>query len=182
MADLANYRFLPWARRGLSSAVTTPDAGAPLAARPQVKVAITVTGAGRAAPPTLSLYGPGDVIGIDPRLIVRVSPLANAANVEPNYFAAIEFDPPDFPWMFTPAAPGDRERLRPWIVLVVVEVARVAPPSILPGRPLPVLRVPAEVMAQELPDLAESWRGRMRKRRCPKVQVMFRVRWPRSPI
>lgn len=149
------YRFLPWTRRGLAGGITRPDAPA-LPARVDVSVGITVTGAGDASS-SLRLYGPGDVVGVDPRLIVRMEPLAGATDVEPNYVPAIEFDPPDFPWLFTPAAADAQGRLRPWCVLVVVDVAVVAPPHLERGMPLPVIDVPGHAVLTELPDLAESW-------------------------
>jgi len=54
----------------------------------------------------------GDVTGIDPRHIVRTDPPDGTPNYEPNYLAGIEFDHPDFIWLFTPAAPNGN-RLRP---------------------------------------------------------------------
>ena len=150
------YRFLPWARRGLADRVTRDDGGGALPARATVSVGLTVS----SLPPArhdLSLYGPGDVVGVDPRLIVRVSPRANSTDVEPNYFAQIEFDPPDFPWLFTPARAAANNQLRPWCVLVVVDLSVVDAPRTGAGQPLPVLTVPAASAAVELPDLAESW-------------------------
>ena len=155
MANEPGYRFLPWVRRGLAAAITVPDA-AGVTAHADVSVGITVSGAGDVSA-NLRLYGPGDIIGIDPRLIVRMEPRANATDVEPNYLAAIEFDPPDLPWLFTPAAAPPGDRLRPWCVLLVVDNAVVAPPHLEAGRPLPVLDVPAFAVLIELPDLTESW-------------------------
>jgi len=66
----------------------------------------------------LALYGPGDIIGIDPRLVVRTDPKPNCTNFEPNYLAIIDFDPPDFPWLLTPAHANVNHQLRPWLVLV----------------------------------------------------------------
>ena len=69
----------------------------------------------------------------------------------------IEFDPPDFPWLFTPArAPAD-DRLRPWCVLVVVDLDVVDPPRTQPGSRCRCSRCRAQPSASELPDLAESW-------------------------
>src|SRR5689334_23740532 len=96
-------------------------------------------------------------MGLDPRVVVRTDPRPNSVDVEPNYLPLIEFDPPDLPWLFTPAASGPDDRLRPWCVLVVVDLAVVARPQLEPGRPLPVLEVPGALVATELPDLAESW-------------------------
>jgi hypothetical protein len=161
VADIAEYRFLPWTRRGLAAEIPDPDG--PTAALPEratVAVGLTVTG----VTPTsinLALYGPGDVLGIDPRLVVRTDPRPNATDVEPNYLPAVEFDPPDLPWLFTPAAPGTNERLRPWLVLVCVDRAVVDPPHVTASGgtrgPLPVIELSPAAVASELPDLRESW-------------------------
>ena len=105
----------------------------------------------------MRLHGPGDVIGIDTRLVVRTDPKPEARNFEPNYLAIVDFDPPEFVWMLTPAkAQGDR-RLRPWLVLVVLEVAKTGLPRITPGALLPSVRIKAADVEAELPDLNESW-------------------------
>ena len=159
------YRFMPWARRGLARSHQNPDAaGAALLARPKVSVGLTIQARRDGVATTavssnidLTLYGPGDVIGIDPQLIVRTEPKPNISNFEPNYLAAIDFDPPDFPWLLTPARANDQHKLRPWLALVVLERRQVAPPVLKPGRPLPSITLSAVQMASELPDLAESW-------------------------
>jgi hypothetical protein len=155
MAPQPGYRFLPWTRRGLATGIVQPDVAASRV-HATVSVGITVTGVGE--PGTqLTLHGPGDIIGIDPRLIVRMEPRSGATDVEPNYLAAVEFDPPDFPWMFTPTMAGADQRLRPWCVLVVVDNSVVAAPHLTSGALLPVIDVPAGAVLTELPDLAESW-------------------------
>lgn len=155
----ARYQFLPWVRQGAAGAfrnldnpespVLSRSDGKPLSIfpvalminnRPEVEV-------------TLRMAGPGEVAGIDPRVTIRIDPPAGSADFEPNYFASIEFDPPEFPWLFTPAAAGSRGRIRPWLALVVVEVGddtRLDPPV---GPGLPVLTTPVS----GLPDLVESW-------------------------
>ena len=152
----STYRFLPWARRGLADRIADADTGAPLAPRAKVTVGITVSNVGE-TPYALNLYGPGDVIGVDPRMIVRTDPRAASSDAEPNYLPLIEFDPPDFPWLFTPAKAGTGERLRPWCVLIVVDLDRVDAPRTETGKPLPIVTLSAEAAATELPDLAESW-------------------------
>ena len=59
--------------------------------------------------------GPGHVIGIDPRQIVRTDPAPGSRDFEPNYFPLIEFDEPTLPWLFTPAGADAQARLRPWL-------------------------------------------------------------------
>ncbi len=115
-----SYRFLPVVRRGLAGRIADPDpltTNLPARARFPVRVTLST---GDSAAVDLRLFGPGDVIGVDPRTIIRTEPVRFARNFQPDQFAAIEFDPPDFPWMFSPAAPGASDRLRPWLVLVVV--------------------------------------------------------------
>ncbi|HEY4302946.1 MAG TPA: hypothetical protein VGM82_00655 [Gemmatimonadaceae bacterium] len=153
----STYKFFPWARRGLADKMTTADQGQPLPARSSVSVGLVVTGV---AAPTYSLavYGPGDVVGVDTTLIVRVDPRPNASDVEANFFPAIEFDASDFPWMFTPAMNDPTtNQLRPWCVLIVVDLAVVAAPTGQAGSPLPVVVIPGDARATELPDLVDSW-------------------------
>ena len=77
---------------------------------------------------------------------------------EPNYFPGIEFDRPDFPWLFTPAKAGADAKLRPWLCLVVVRAAGRCDPEQRGRRAAPVLNIdgPANP-ADELPDLVDSW-------------------------
>jgi hypothetical protein len=158
------YQFLPWARRGLARSHQNIDTGNnALATRPKVNVGLTLQakqdGAGAGVVSgniDLTLYGPGDIIGIDPRLIVRTEPKANITNFEPNYLAAIDFDPPDFPWLLTPAKANSTNNLRPWLVLVVFEKS-VGTPRVKPGQPLPSVLFTADKVASELPNLSESW-------------------------
>ena len=80
----------------------------------------------------INLYGPGDIVGIDPSAIVKVEPRDQITNFEPNYLPYIEFYDEDFPWRYTPAAPDTAlHRLRPWLALIVfglmtVILARIA--------------------------------------------------------
>jgi len=157
------YQFLPWVRRGLAVALDTEDnlgAGNALPARGAASIGVKLAGphAGEAiAPLQMRLHGPGDVIGIDTRLVVRTDPKPNATNFEPNYLAIIDFDPPDFAWMLTPAKAQGARRLRPWLVLVVLDADKVARPAMAPGALLPSVRIKAADVASELPDLSESW-------------------------
>ncbi len=154
----AVYRFLPWARQGAATAVRTVDtlaagvpvrAALPVAARVNRRVDVDVS---------LRLYGPGDAVGFDPRVVVRTDPPHLSTGFEPNYFPAIDFSVAGLPWALTPATGDARGRLRPWLVLVVVRKQPGVTLSSAAGRPLPVLRIEAPAApAAELPDLAESW-------------------------
>ena len=72
MADQAQYRFLPWTRRGLVAEVQDADPGGALPGRAKISVGVTVTNALTKAV-NLALYGPGDVLGIDARLLRSVT-------------------------------------------------------------------------------------------------------------
>lgn len=155
MADpSANYVFLPWVRQGAAAGIQTADTNAP---DQSGVVSVTVKLRVNDSPELqqqVQLYGPGDVIGIDPQQVVRTEPANNATDFEPNYFPAIEFDRPDFPWLFTPAKADAQGRLRPWLCLIVVRKDAVTM-RVEPNRPLPVLEIAEPDL--ELPDLSESW-------------------------
>lgn len=154
MAD-ATYHFLSFARRGFAASITQPDtfgSGQPALATAPVGVAVSGV-----PQPTHNavVRGPGDVIGIVASQLVRTDPVDGAVGVEPNYFAQVEFDRPELPWLFTPAA-AVGERLRPWIALVVVDLEGADACTLANGSPLPRLHVPADAAGQ-LPDLASSF-------------------------
>ncbi len=155
MAD-STYHFLAFVRSGFAASITQPDTlGSAQPALATAPVGVTVSGVAEPVRHKAVVRGPGDVIGLSASQVVRTDPIDGAVGVEPNYFAQIEFDRPDLPWLFTPAAAvGDR--LRPWIVLVVLDAEGPAAATVKPGAPLPVLHVSSEA-ATALPDLAASY-------------------------
>ena len=154
----ANYVFLPWVRQGMASGIQTPDS---LSAQQAGVVTMPVTLRINDTVPIdrhVRLYGPGDVTGIDPQQVVRTEPRHLATDFEPNYFPAVEFDRPDFTWLFTPAKADATGRLRPWLCLVVVRKQDGVTLRVDRNLPLPVLEIRAPARPErELPDLAESW-------------------------
>jgi hypothetical protein len=152
------YHFQAWARRGIGASVSNVDSGTlPDHARLSVQLGLDVTGGTQpnpVLPPAQSvvLLGPGDIAGVDPRMIIRTEPRQFTVNFEPNYLCGIEFDSPDFPWLFTPAAPNG-DRLHPWVALLVLEADEFTTPSVAPN-PLPIVVVQSTAA---LPDLSESW-------------------------
>jgi len=129
MSTPSSYSFLPWLRTGVAGQITAADLDPAVKARAGVNVALTLSGEALNGPALthpvtrpVELYGPGDVVGIDPREVIRTEPRDWITNAEPNYLAAIEFYDEDFPWRYTPAAADPTGlRLRPWIALVVLE-------------------------------------------------------------
>lgn len=157
----ANYIFLPWVRQGVSANIQTPDTLAnPDLPIPggvaMVNVNLKVNGDEFSQP--VRLYGPGDVSGIDQLQVVRTEPVHLSRDFEPNYFPAIEFDRPEFPWLFTPLKNNPQNQLRPWICLVVVRKQDGVAIRSDPTSPLPVLEIKGLADAsKELPDSSQSW-------------------------
>lgn len=157
MADTANHIFLPWVRSGAAGAL--PDeATERLAADQPAAVSLTVRFEVNSSPveKKLRLHGPGSITGIDRLQVIRIEPRHGSSDFEPNYFPAIEFDRPDFPWLFTPAKANEENCLRPWLCLIVVKKQEGVSLRPAASQPLPVLEIkkPAKPGA-ELPDLAE---------------------------
>jgi len=155
--EFGRHHFLAWSRQGISSTLDNPDYGGSLPDRPAVTVGMNVTAHGPdSVTPvpavTVATFGPGDVQGFDPRHVVRTEPKASTPNFEPNYLAGIEFDTPDFPWLFTPAAPAG-DRLRPWLALVVLANSEFTPAAGI-VTPLPAIDV---LTLAALPPLNEAW-------------------------
>ncbi len=163
MNPIASYSFLPWLRTGLANTITDPDGDTTVNTRATTHVEVQIEGNPLAgsAPLTktvtqdIALYGPGDIVGIDERAIVRTEPRNWITNFESNYLAAIDFYDNDFPWRYTPAAPDATHlRLRPWIALVVLAEGEFTEGENLSGRPLPYIAIPDTSV---LPSAEELW-------------------------
>lgn len=153
---LGRNSFVPWARQGLANALGAPAAGK---LRATANVKLSITGSGGAAPVSapvekdIELFGPGDVVGIDTRQVVRTDPRNWVTDFEPNYLPLIEFYEEDFPWRYSPAL-ADGARLRPWLALVVLkDEEHLFHPA--DDRPLPYVEVGDP--DKSLPDPQESW-------------------------
>jgi hypothetical protein len=154
----ANYIFLPWVRQGAAAGIQTTDMTANQPAVVSVSVKLGINNAPPDVERQVRLYGPGDIAGIDPQQIVRTEPRHFSTDFEPNYFPAIEFDRPDFPWLFTPAKADDAGKLRPWLCLVVIRKQKGVTISVDRNLPLPILEIKSPARAdRELPDLNEAW-------------------------
>jgi hypothetical protein len=143
MDTLRNYTFLPWTRCGLSADIEVPDdlgAGSAAPARATVSVAFTINA--EPVEKDIEVLGPGDVVGLNPRAIVKTEPRNWVTDYEANYLPYIEFYEEDLPWRFTPATAVnalEQSRLRPWIFLVVLEESEFTEPK--RTGPLPALEL-----------------------------------------
>jgi hypothetical protein len=150
MSTIPKYSFLPWLRRGVANTISSAEGDQAVKARASIHVALTLSGdplGGRAElthtiERDVALYGPGDIVGIDTRAIIRTAPRVWITNFESNYLPLIEFYDEDFPWRYTPAtADGSGLHLRPWLALVVLAENEFEEGKNVAGRPLPYITV-----------------------------------------
>ena len=149
MSDtLGTYSFLPWLRLGVANNITDDDGDQTVKFRASIAVDLSVTGQPVEDQTELTatisrdvaLYGPGDIVGIDQKAVVKVEPRHWITNFEANYLPYIEFYEEDFPWRYTPAAPDtDKHRLRPWLALVVMKEDEFKNAPVISSRPLPAI-------------------------------------------
>ncbi|WP_405057101.1 hypothetical protein OG474_30740 [Kribbella sp. NBC_01505] len=161
----STYSFLSWLRTGIATKIDSPESrAASTTGRATVPVRLRLSGEPVTGPDEIEdfveqpiqIYGPGDVVGVDPRAIVRTEPRPWITNVEPNYLAHIEFYDEDFLWRYSPAPrDNDTNRLHPWLALIVLAAPKdpqaVTEPGpvtgaefkegVLPDRPLPFIDV-----------------------------------------
>ena len=158
------YQFLPWVRRGLAVALDADDnLGAahrsPLAGARTSASSFAGAARGQAiAPLPMQLHGPGDVIGIDTALVVRTDPKPNATQLRAELPRDRRLRPARFP-VDADAGQGERDdRLRPWLVLVVLEVAKSGLPKMTARRAAAVRSASRRPMSRaNCRTLAESW-------------------------
>jgi len=162
MSDYPSYSFLPWLRQGIANTITTADGDASVKTRAAVNVSLQASGAAVGGGPAINqtvsqniaLYGPGDIVGIDAKAIIRTDPRPWITNYESNYLAAVEFYDEDFPWRYTPSAPdGSGLHLRPWIFLLVLKEGEFTEGQNTLGRPLPYIAVNDPTLFPPAPDL-----------------------------
>lgn len=136
MATLPSYGFLPWARQGVASKIIEADTlgsgdgpailRADLAAELDVQYT-NLDGSVHTSTikKQIQVIGPGDVLNISERSIVRTEPARGVMNYEDNGLPYIEFYEEDFLWRYTPASAANKNtnhtRLRPWLALVVLK-------------------------------------------------------------
>lgn len=146
--DIASF-----AVSGLAAAAGEPDPGEVRASSKVVLHLTDSTGSSATAESTVTLYGPGDVVGLEPGTIIRRHPAPNTRTAEVTDLAHIEFDRPELPWAFSASAARGNGSMRPWLALIVVKKAAARWDSV-PGLPLRLLVPPSE-----LPELtrADLW-------------------------
>ncbi|HJR08309.1 MAG TPA: hypothetical protein VJ842_13700, partial [Pyrinomonadaceae bacterium] len=127
-SPIATYSFLPWLKGGLANQITSADgANVPVRAAIDVRLVVAtdnaaIPAADRTVNTEVQLIGPGDIVGINPDVVVKTQPRDWITDFEPNYIPFIEFYDEDFPWRYTPAAADTAlHHLRPWLTLVLLK-------------------------------------------------------------
>src|SRR5687767_4766937 len=103
--------FASLVRRGLAAGIATPDGAQPGAESSlvvRVEFAPNLSAGAR-----LSLVAPGDIVGLDSRVVVRTFPRPDEGDAEVIHFALIAFDQADLLWRYTPAKENAQSQLRP---------------------------------------------------------------------
>lgn len=158
---IANYTFLPWLRQGIANKITTADGDAGVKVRAKIKVDFKLdvekvdgsTGS-ETFTKDVELYGPGDIIGIESKVVIKMDPMPQIMDFEPNYLPYIEFYDESYPWRYTPATPAN-DRLRPWIALVVIKKGDFEEGKNMLGRPLSYITV--QNAENKFPPADELW-------------------------
>lgn len=130
--------YFPWVRKGLGGYIDEKESlgkvdGSKAKARAELVVksnfnvqhnqASDGTGGGKSAmflEKTVKFIGPGDILRVNPAAIMKVHPQDGSEGFPRQYLPYIEFWEPDFLWRYTPAA-QDNNKLRPWLLLVVLQ-------------------------------------------------------------
>lgn len=164
--EVGTYSFLPWLRQGIANNIASNDfdAGVTLRASVHVELGLTGKAVGGGAdlvepvPRDVALYGPGDIIGIDSKAVIKTEPHNWITNFETNYLPYIDFYDEDFPWRYTPArADTAKHRLRPWICLVTLKEEEFKDGQNMKDRPLPYIETVNAAASFPKPEQLWAW-------------------------
>lgn len=165
MANRINY-FLPYMRQGVTT--LAPHDQVP-GKRMIIPVKLTITASNKMDNTTkndivekeITLYGPGDVLGINENVIARLAPTPNTNNFEPALTPFIEFSEPDFLWRFSSLQTADKKNWIPWLTLIILKSEDGQKEGEYEKVPGDDKALPPQIQLKPyaiLPDLKESWR------------------------
>ncbi|MBX0293220.1 hypothetical protein K3G63_22435 [Hymenobacter sp. HSC-4F20] len=133
--------FIPWVKSKLTQVAQAVQGSA----RPAITLRLTATSRTNAGSPTeehiektAEVYGPGDVLGINPDAILDTNPNPNETQFSSLQLASIEFKEEDLPWRYSPTGATSTQ---PWLFLLVLEEGEYTLPE-QNTTPLPLVRVP----------------------------------------
>ena len=125
MANRINY-FLPYMRQGITTLAAHDQVPGK---RMTIPVKLTITASDKTnntdrkdlVEKVVSLFGPGDVLGINENVISRLAPVRNVQNFTPVLTPFIEFSEPDFLWRFSSLQTTDKKNWIPWLSLIILK-------------------------------------------------------------
>lgn len=170
MANRINY-FIPFMRQGLAALADHSNGNGKRITMP-VKIDIEAKSKQSEENLTatiekeISLLGPGDVLGINQRMIVKTEPAQNSTTFEPNLIPFIEFAEPDFLWRFSTLRidgnqTDDNKNWIPWLSLIILKVGGGPEEAEFTKLKNEKPELPPQIQLSEkaiLPDLREFWR------------------------
>lgn len=116
-----NIAFRGWVRSGTYGTVQTNAlTDGRLTGRVDLTLRELESGVAVVEPLAFDLLGPGDAPALRPGAVTMVMPAPGTVDFESTKCAYIELAAADLPWRYTPERinPVQRDRLRPWLVLV----------------------------------------------------------------
>ncbi len=165
MAKRINY-FLPYLRQGLT---TLAEHDKVPGKRMIVPVKLTVTASDIQNNPVntsiaekeITIFGPGDVLGINENVISRLAPSPNTHNFESTLVPFIEFSEPDLLWRFSSLQTAGKKDWIPWLALIVLKAENGNETGEFEKIQNSNKELPPQIQLKPnavLPDLKESWR------------------------
>src|SRR5690242_13463783 len=136
--SIASYSFFPCLRQGIANNLESSGDS-----RAIITVKLNVHGDNQTTPvdeKKIQIYGPGDIIGMDSRAVVKTDPHNWITNFEDNYLAYVDFYDEDLPWRYTPVPPNGTQ-LNPWIALIVLAEGEFEEGKAKTDRPLPYFKL-----------------------------------------
>jgi hypothetical protein len=165
MANRVNY-FLSYVRQGITTLAAHDQVAGKRMIIP-VKLTLTAsnnndnTSKNDTVEKEITLFGPGDLLGINENVISRVAPSPNTDNFEPALTPFVEFSEPDFLWRFSSLQTPDKKNWIPWITLIILKTENGQEEGEFVKVQQTDKALPPKIQLKPnaiLPDLKESWR------------------------
>jgi hypothetical protein len=160
MGNRVHY-FIPFMRQGLAAMVN--DISGP-GKRITVPVKLNIEASNmpaQAIAKDVSLLGPGDVLGINERIIGKTEPADDSRTFEPSLIPYVEFTDPDFLWRFSTRKTVDGRNWLPWLSLIVLRSETPEEEGEFTTLPASEPELPPRIELSDeavLPDLNYSWK------------------------
>lgn len=165
MANRINY-FLSYMRQGITTLAAHDQVPGK---RMTIPVKLTITASNKTdntdkkdiVEKVITLFGPGDLLGINENVISRLAPSPHANNFEATLTPFIEFSEPDFLWRFSSLQTADKKNWIPWLTLIILKTEEGEEEGEYVKVQNSDKALPPQIQLKPnaiLPDLKESWR------------------------